>query len=264
MNDEALRQQALLAALAGGASDVPGLRESDPRAARGLEAYRANAEASADRALASTFPTVRAMVGAEDFRRLARAFWHQHPPLCGDLGEWGDALPAWLAAQDSLAPWPWLGDCARLDLALQRCERAADAAFDAASLALLETTDPAQLRIELMPGSALLRSRWPIATIHHAHQLEGNAAERAFAAVREAIAGPRAEQLLVARRGWRALVRPLDAPTADWTGNLLAGVSLADALAHAGAGFDFAAWLGTALRESWLKGIAGVARPAAA
>ena len=260
MTDEAQRQQALLAALAGGASDAPGLRESGARAARGLEAYRANAEAIAGRALGSTFPTVQAMVGAEDFRRLARAFWHEHPPLRGDLGEWGDALAPWLVAQDALARWPWLGDCARLDLALQRCERAADAGFDAASLAQLETTDPAQLRLELMPGTALLRSAWPIATIHHAHQLEGDAAERAFAAVREAIAEARGEQVLVARRDWRALVHPLDAPTADWTDDLLAGVSLADALAHAGAGFDFAGWLATALRGSWLKGVAGVAR----
>ena len=255
MNHEARRQQALLAALAGGASAAPGLRESGARAARGLEAYRANAEAIADRALASSFPTVHAMVGADDFKRLARAFWHAQPPSRGDLGEWGDALPAWIARQDSLGPWPWLADCAGLDLALHRCERAADAAFEAASLAQLETTDPARLRIEWMPGSALLRSPWPIATIHDAHQREGEAAERAFAAVRAAIAEQRGEQVLVTRRGWRGVVHLLDGPTADWTADLLAGASLAEALAHAGEGFDFAAWLATALRESWLKGV---------
>ena len=253
---EAQRQQRLLAALAAGAPSVAALRESGERAARGLEAYRANAEAIADRALASTLPTVQAMVGDDDFKHLAREFWRAHPPERGDLGEWGDAFPAWLAAHAGLTAWPWLADSARLDLALHRNERAADAVLDAGSLGLLESTDPAQLRLVPMPGIAVLCSPWPIATIHRAHQLEGVAAERAFADVREAVAAQRGEQVLVARQGWRAVVHPLDAPTAAWTQDLLDGIDLATALTRAGEGFDFAAWLGTALRESWLKGVA--------
>lgn len=252
---EVQRQRGLLAALAGGESSVAGLRESGERAARGLEAYRANAESIADRALASSFATVHAMLGDDDFKHLAREFWHAHPPGRGDLGEWGDALPAWLAAHGGLSAWPWLADSARLDFARHRNERAADAAFDAASLGLLESTDPAQLRVVLMPGTAVLRSRWPIATIHRAHQLAGEAAERAFAEVREAVAAQRGEQVLVVRQGWRAVVHELDAPTAAWTQDLLDGLDLATALTRAGEGFDFAGWLGRALRESWLSGV---------
>ena len=252
---EAQRQQALLSMLARGGARITTLRESGARAARGLEAYRANAEAIAVRALGSTFPTVTAMVGDEDIKRIARDVWLAHPPERGDLGEWGDAFPDWLASHAGLIAWPWLADCARLDLARHRNERAADAVFDATSLARLESVDPAHLRLTLMPGTALLRSAWPVATIHHAHQLEGDAAERAFERVREAIAADRGEQALVVRRGWRAVVHALDPCDAAWTHDLLAGVNLADALARAGAGFDFAAWLATALRESWLKGV---------
>lgn len=253
MTDEARRQQGLLAALATGASSLPTLRESGAPAARGLEAYRANAEALAERALASSFATVQAMLGHDDFRHLAREFWLAHPPERGDLGEWGGALPAWLAAHPGLTAWPWLADAARLDLALHRNERAADAALDATSLALLESTDPAQLHLRLMPGTALLSSVWPIATMHRAHQLEGDAAERAFEAVREAIAAGRGEHALVTRQGWRAVAQAIDAGRAAWTHDLLDGVNLAEALARAGEGFDFAAWLADALRESWLK-----------
>lgn len=256
MSDEALRQRELLAAIDKGAAALPTLRESGARAARGLEAYRANAESIAERALATSFATVQAMVGAEDFAHLVAEFRLAHPPERGDLGEWGEAFPDWLAAHAGLAAWPWLADGARLDLALHRNERAADAVFDADSLGLLESTDPAKLHLLLMPGSAVLRSAWPIATIHHAHQLEGDAAEAAFASVREAIAAQRGEQLLVARRGWRAVVHPLDAITAAWTQDLLDGVNLEETLARAAEDFDFAAWLGTALRESWLKGVA--------
>jgi hypothetical protein len=253
--NEAERQQQLLAALTDGADHAGGLRETGARAARGLEAYRVNRDAIAERALASTFATVQALVGTADFRRLVQEFWRADPPQRGDLGEWGDAFPGWLAAQVALTAWPWLGDCARLDLAVQRCERAADAPFDAASFARLDTTDPARLRIELLPGSAVLRSAWPIATIHRAHQLEGADAEPAFAAVHAAIAAQRGECALVARRGWRALVHPLTPAEADWTEDLLDGVDLAAALQRAGAHFDFTAWLATALRESWLQSV---------
>ena len=51
------------------------------------------------------------------------------------------------------------------------------------------------------------------------------------------------------------LVHPLDPRTAAWTQDLLDSVDLAAALIRAGEGFDFAAWLATALRESWLRGV---------
>lgn len=251
--DEAQRQQALMQALGG--AGIDGLREHGARAARGLTAYRANAEAIAERALASAFATVRAMLGGEDFGQFARAFSKAHPPQRGDLGEWGDDFPTWLQAHAGLAAWPYLGDCARLDLALHRNERAADAVFDAASLALLESTDPAQLRVQLMPGTALLGSAWPIVAIHRAHQLEGAAADQAFAGVRDAIAVPVGEHALIVREGWRAAVHPLTDADARWTERLLAGASLDAALAAAGASFDFAAWLQTAIRRRWMKGV---------
>ena len=254
--NEAERQQALLRAIAGEVpSEACALRETGERARRGLEAYRANAEAIAERALGGAFATVQAMVGAEDFARLAREFWRASPPLCGDLGEWGDAFPAWLGAHAAMTPWPYLGDCAKLDLALHRCERAADAMLDAASLTLLASTDPARLHLQLMPGTGLVGSAWPIASIHHAHRLEGLEAERAFEAVRALIDEPRGESALVVRQGWRAVVRALDAATSRWTQSLLASANLDAAFEHAGSGFEFTAWLATALRESTLKGV---------
>lgn len=251
--DEATRQRELLRALNG--APATALREQGERAARGLEAYRANAEAIAERALLAVFPTVQAMIGAEDFARLARELWAAHAPTRGDLGEWGDALPDWLQAHRGMASWPYLADCARLDLALHRNERAADAAFDAASLSLLESTDPAQLRLQWMPGTALVASTWPIASIHAAHRLQGDAAERAFADVRDAIAMPRPESALVVREGWRAVVHELAPADARWTVALLDSADLATAFERAGEGFDFALWLQTAIRHTWLKGV---------
>jgi Putative DNA-binding domain len=254
---EAQRQQTLLQALMAPAARVDhlALHQTGARALRGLRAYRANAEMVADQALAGVFPTVRRMVSEDNFTHLAREFWRAQPPQRGDLGEWGLEFPAWLAAHPHMTPWPYLGDAAQLDWGLHQCERAADATLDAASLMQLQSVDPAALRLRFMPGVVVLCSTWPIFSIYQAHQLQdGPAAEQAFAALRSRLTHQDAgENVLVARHGWRAVVREVDGVSASWVQNLLHGASLAQALSHAGPQFDFGAWLTQALTESWLQ-----------
>ncbi len=249
---EARRQQQLLAALSRRGAP-PALREAGARAERGLAAYRTNASALAERALSAACPTVQAMLGDPDFAALARAFWRDHPPVRGDLGEWGNELPGWIAAQPDLAEWPWLADSAWLDLALHCCERAADARPDLASLALLGEAEPVHIELQFVPGLALRVSPFPIATILAAHR---SGAPEAFAPVRTALAAGQGEAVCVSRDGWRASVHILSAGEAAFMHALLQGQSLAAALASPGEGFDFGAWLQRAVASSWLKGAA--------
>jgi len=238
---ESRRQQALLAQLS-----AP---RADANAPPGVQAYRANAHASAERALRVACPTLHALLGGDDFAHLARDFWHAHPPQRGDLGEWGGALPGWIAGHPGLAQWPYLADCARLDLALHHCERAADAALDAASLALLSSTEPNRLSLRLMPGVQALASNWPVASIHAAH---AGGDERLFEVARERIEQAMGEVVVVAREGWRGVVHRTEAPGLAFMQALARGVDLAQALDAAGEGFDFAAWLADAVRWRWL------------
>jgi hypothetical protein len=251
---EAVRQSHLMAQLLAPRADPAPLvtRESGPRALRGLQAYRANADASAARALGTAFPTVHALVGADDFEHLSREYRHACPPTLGDLGEWGPDFADWLARHPQLRAWPYLGDCARLDWAMHRCERAEDNALDSASIARLGDTDPQHLVLELAAHLALVESAWPIGMILCAHR-DGD--DASFAAVREAIAAQRAETVLVARNGWRAQADVIDAGAAAWMRDLFAGAPLAAALAGAADGFDFTAWLTHAIQAGWLKGI---------
>ena len=258
---EAARQRALVGALfaAPGADAPDAAADADGAAgaavaAPGLRAYRANAYASAERALAQACPGLRVLLGAEDFAHLAREFWHAHPPQRGDLGEWGDALPAWLEAHAGLRDWPYLADCARLDLAVRRCERAADATLDAASLALLQDQPPATLRLRLRPGvQCVVSARWPIETVPAAQAAgTAEAGEALCKRARARIAAGEGEAALVARDGWRASVRAIGAPTAAFMQVVARDLSLAHALTAAGDDFDFAAWLADALRCQWL------------
>jgi hypothetical protein len=239
---ELRRQQALLAVLAA--------QRADAKAPPGVQAYRANAHASAERALRVACPTLHALLGGDDFAHLAREFWHAHPPQRGDLGEWSDALPGWIAAHSGLAEWPYLADCARLDLALHHCERAADATLNAASLALLASSEPSRLQLRLMPGVQALASSWPVASIHAAH---AGGDEQLFDAARRLVDAGQGEAVVVARDGWRGAVHRIDAPGLAFMQALARGVDLADSIDAAGEGFDFAAWLADAVRCHWLK-----------
>lgn len=247
---EAARQSALLATLRG-AAPVPSARlaEQGARLQLGLEAYRAHAAAAAERALAVAYPTLLALVGAEDFGRVARALWCDAPPQRGDLAQWGQDLPTFVEAQADLAEWPYLGDCARLDAAIVQCEGAADAVLDRDTLAWLAEHPAEALRLRLAPAVQLLASRWPVAALHAAHRHDGDAA---VAAVREALATGQAESVVVGRTAWRADVTPVDAPVFAWMQALQARRTLAEALQRAGQGFDFSAWLIQALQRGWL------------
>jgi len=268
---EVRRQQLLLQALWPAASGPtvgdaagrlqPWLRQGPLRPARGLAAYRANGEALAARALAVAFPTVQALMGDEDFVRLAKAHWRRHPPSGGDMACYGEALPAALADDVQLADWPYLADCARLDWAVHRAEAAADGPDVPAGWDLLGSEDPAVLRLLLQPAATLLRSTWPVGTLwlaHHAVAEAGSAAEvDRFAAAREALAQGRAESVAVWRRGWRAELQILGEAEVGFIEALLQGQSLAVALTAAGTDFDFEAWLLQALRGGRLAAVQG-------
>ena len=261
---ESLRQQQLLRALwqRGAAPSLNlWLRESGERVGHALAAYRGNASAIAERALASAFPTVQQLLGDESFAMLARALWHHVPPQRGDLALWGDALPGWIERDMQLADEPYLADVARVDWAVHTIEQAADVEPPAAGLALLADHDPMALRLRLRPGLALVSSRWPVVTIWQAHRRTD--ADR-FAPVRAALAAGTAEQALIARSGWRAQVDALDDGETTFTAALLRGVSLGKALEDAGDAFAFDSWLQRALATPWLQAVEHPAPRAAA
>jgi hypothetical protein len=250
---EALRQQRLLQALWRDAG-LEWVRAPRAGLDAGLAAYRGNAAAMAERALSSHFPTVAALLGPESFGALARDLWRHHPPERGDLGEWGAALPDFIAASALLADEPYLADSARLDLLVHRATRAADTPAVPAGLERLATDDPAQLRVALTAGAAVWRSDWPIVAIWQAHQRPDDDSTR-FADVRAAFDAQRRETAFVWRDGYVVRVEGLDEPDAAFVDSLVGRLSLADALDAAGPDFAFDRWLARALAQRWLAAI---------
>lgn len=266
MSTEARRQAAVLRALwdqptgAGEAAEAsPGWREAGLVLQRGLNAYRGNAAATAERALAAAYPTIRALLGDEAMAVLALQLWHAHPPSQGDLSPWGQHLPDRLSQVTALQDWPYLSDCARLDWARHTVEQAQDVVFEPQSLHLLEHADPNGLVLQLRPGTRLIASPWPIVTIWAAHQRsdarEAEVAEQALESMRQALSEGQAETAVVWRTHWRAEVCTLPHAMLRWMNALSTPdhpATLATLLEAAPDDFNLTEWLTLALRHGWL------------
>ncbi|MEY2875677.1 MAG: hypothetical protein RLZZ373_3048 [Pseudomonadota bacterium] len=252
---EQIRQRLLMQALrTGKPGALAGWTRAPARAdlVRGLAVYSANAAVNAERALGARFPTVQAMLGEETFAPMARAFWRQNPPNRGDLAQWGDTLPAFLADAEQLAGLQYLADVARLDDAVARAEGAADVEPDLTTLMRLGDTDPDRLVLCPAPGLTVLDSAHPVVSIWRAHHDPAQTAQTdPFADTRAALAARRAETALVWRQGWWVRVTGIDAPTATFLRRaLLQAQPLAGALGVPG--FDVETWLAPAVADGLL------------
>ncbi len=136
-----------------------------------LAIHRHHIQRSLAKALAGTFSTVQALVGADFFRQTAEAFAAQDLPTQPVLAEYGAGFPHFLAAQETLHGLAYLADVARLDWALNvafyspRGRR-----LTAADLVGVPADQLAQRTLALAPGTALVRSCYPLDLIWAASQ----------------------------------------------------------------------------------------------
>lgn len=223
----------------------------------GLQAYRANAQAIAERALSAAYPVLAQLLGEETMAALARDLWRDHPPARGDLAWFGAELADQLASTAELADVPYLVDMARLEWAVHRAHTAADPPDGAPDLQPLASEDPDALAVRFVDGSACLVSPWPVYTIWCAHQVTADA-EPDLGPAREALAARQGEAAWVWRRGHRVDVAALTPAERVFNQDLLAGLALGAALASVSARhpeFSFEQWLLRALRDGWLAGL---------
>lgn len=220
--------------------------------ARGLKVYQANGHLLAERALQAAYPVVAQLLCGESFADLARALWHAHPPLRGDVACWGAELPEFLAASADLQDEPYLPDVARLEWALHRCSTAPDPVPLLDTLVLLTTTDPAELQLQLAPASQLRVSAWPVVSIAGAHRDQNPTFAEVGALLRQGVA----QSAVVWRSGLKPCVRQAVVGETALLGALLTGQSLGAAL-DAAPDLDFSTWLPLAVQS----GLVLAARP---
>lgn len=224
---------------------------------RGLQVYQANAQVAASRNLQAVYPVLEQLVGEDAFSMLARDLWHTAPPTRGDVAQWGEGLAALIQSIPELAEEAYLPDVARVEWALHQAATAANGLADFATLALLTQHDPAALTLQLAPGTVLINSTYPVASIVAAHLYDSPS----FDVLGQKLRAAEPESALIWRRGLRPMTSLCTAAEATFLEQLLAGKSLLAALEasetllseHA-VPFDFSAWLTHAAQSGLLLG----------
>jgi hypothetical protein len=216
-------------------------------AAQRLQVYRHNLFENATAALQAVYPVVTQLVGKAYFRQLARSFIRAQPSRSGNLQDFGQGLPLFIATVDGLSELPYLADVARLEWAWHVAYHAAvqpGLAIDA--LAAVPVADQPGLRLRWQPGVSVLRSAHPVLAIWSAHQ---PGADDATVSLDDG-----GIDLLVAPQALDVEFRRLAPGEAAWLLALADGLGLADASAAAledSAVFD----LGAALARHVGRGV---------
>ncbi|TRD20634.1 DNA-binding domain-containing protein [Palleronia caenipelagi] len=129
-------------------------------AGKRFDVYRNNVIVGLIDALETGFPVVAKLIGAENFRQMARVFARAHPPGSPLMMYYGAEMPEFLANLPQLSHLGYLPDIARLELALRESYHAADA--DPIDPQGLASVDPDRLCLHLAPSLRIVTSAWPI------------------------------------------------------------------------------------------------------
>jgi hypothetical protein len=137
-----------------------------------LGIYRGNLGGHWSRALASSYPVLRQLVGDAFFDALARVYGRAHPSLDPDLNRFGATLPDFLAGFEPAAALPYAPDLAHLEWLVHEASYAPDADSFASAPRFDDLTPEAfeAARARLHPSLRLFASRWAAPALWHAHQ----------------------------------------------------------------------------------------------
>jgi hypothetical protein len=136
-----------------------------------VQLYRNHVFSSLTEALASTYPVVCRLVDRRFFGFAADMYIRRHPPAGPCLFEYGATFPDFLAAFPACADYPYLGDVARLEWAMNVTLHAEEAPpIPGAALAAVTADDVGHLALRVDPAVAWLRSDWPVDRIWLANQ----------------------------------------------------------------------------------------------
>ncbi len=190
-----------------------------------IEVYRNNYRGNLHDTLAGAYPVIEQLVGKDFFRLLTRQFIGQHFSRSGNLHHYGEGMADFLAAFEPAQGLPYLPDVAALEWACHCAYFADDAAtLDIGKLAQIPPEQYPDLILHVHSACHLVRSRYPIAAIWHAHQ-PGASGDFKI----DLDSG--SSNALVSRKNDVALVSELIEADAAWLQSIQVGTKLEDAIA---------------------------------
>ncbi len=186
--------------------------------------YRNNVTVSLIEALATAFPVVEKIVGAEFFAAMGREFVRTHPPASPLLMFYGEEFSEFLKGFEPVKHLTYLPDIAALEQVRRQAYHAADVAVLAPDF--LSSVPPealGTLRVTLHPSAHIVPSAHPIFSIW-----EWNSAPEPQQG--NVLQGD-GEDVLVSRPDYEVEMRRLPAGGAGFLTTLKSGAALGDAAA---------------------------------
>jgi hypothetical protein len=193
-------------------------------ASRLLQVYRNNFRTSLSEALEAVYPVMQRLVGPDFFCYLADRYLRNHPPVHGDLAQFGGRMAAFVEGFQPAASLPYLADIARLEWACHEVFHApGNVPVDLDALSRMPADDLPGLRFRLGPACRLVASDFPVY-----HIWQSNQAEVDEPAAIDLDSG--SETVLVVRPQWRVRLWALQPPAARLLTLLGQGQSLDEAV----------------------------------
>jgi hypothetical protein len=123
-------------------------------------------------AIENDFPATRRILGAPAFESLVARYLRRFPPSAFDIGRAGDRLADFLTTDPLAKDLPFLRDLALLEWRLAEAfvaENAVPLAWS--TLASVDPEIVADTTFHLLPGTALIETRWPLLALRDAQSL---------------------------------------------------------------------------------------------
>lgn len=214
-----------------------------------LQIYRNMVFNTLSGALKTSYPSVLRLVGTDCFDGAAARYIAAVPSLSGNLQEFGEAFPNFLATMLETVELPYLADVARLEWARQESYLAAEARpIPLESLTSLEEEELARTVFALHPSVHLIDSRYPVLDIWHFCQEENQDYLRL---------GEQGQAVLVWRKGTQIVMQAISSCSCQFITGLLAEMPLGATIGSAGAEdprFDLSENLSLLLQNDLLVG----------
>lgn len=150
-------------------NDNPALLAESGFDIRGINIYRRNLFANAQRALSITYPTIFQLLDSDVSDDLVKQFLKLCPPEQGDWAQWGEEFPHFIATHQISHEYHYLPDCALLDWYRHCGLHGKDQNFNHDSLSLLGTSEPEKVYVTFNQNVILMDTRYPIVDIFNAH-----------------------------------------------------------------------------------------------
>lgn len=180
----------------------------------------------------AAYPSVLAIMGQENFDRVARNFIACHPPASAIMQHYGQAFPEFLEGFKPLAKSPFLKDVATAEMNWLKAYHARDAdILTGEELQSLEGDAVMEVRLQPHPAQHVIKSDFPVFDLFEARTTWP----------KPGISLARSQSMMITRPVYECMATPLTEPVTTFIELLGNGQPLGEALEAVGSvhsGFD--------------------------